>query len=135
MDVVSRTGVYGVVEEQGKWLVIRQKRGPHAGKYDLPGGGIEPGEGIEEALRREFVEEVGMRFGEMRLMGNFTVTTEAVSKSGEKFLFHQIALVYRVDYCESLGSSGEFEHYWIDPNRESELSPLVSKALELKKIK
>ena len=44
--------------DEKKTLLIRQKRGPYAGKLDFPGGGIEFGESPEQALRREFAEEV-----------------------------------------------------------------------------
>src|SRR5690606_6845147 len=45
---ISRVGVYGVAFQKERLLVIKQGKGPHRGKYDLPGGGIKPGETIEE---------------------------------------------------------------------------------------
>ena len=47
-----RPSVYGVLIEDDKILLSRQWDG-----YDFPGGGIELDETIEEALRREFIEE------------------------------------------------------------------------------
>lgn len=50
-----RPSVYGILIENNKILLSRQWDG-----YDFPGGGIELDETIEEALRREFVEETGV---------------------------------------------------------------------------
>lgn len=35
-------GAYGICYEDGKLLVIRKKGGPYTGRYDLPGGSLEP---------------------------------------------------------------------------------------------
>lgn len=51
-----RPSVRGIVLHSGKVLMV------HSLKYDyykFPGGGIEPGEGMEEALCRELREETG----------------------------------------------------------------------------
>ena len=51
----ARTGVYGVAEDKGcRAAVVRIPTGCF-----LIGGGIEPDESREEALRREFLEETG----------------------------------------------------------------------------
>lgn len=55
--LVYRPSVYGVILYDGKILLARTKS---KGKYALPGGKIEIGENIEDALRREVREETGI---------------------------------------------------------------------------
>jgi 8-oxo-dGTP diphosphatase len=53
---VIRVGAYGLVSDnRGRLAVVRTGQGTF-----LPGGGIEPGEGPEEAIAREVLEECGM---------------------------------------------------------------------------
>lgn len=50
-----------VLERDGLVLICRRKAGQHyAGKWEFPGGKVEPGEGLPEALRRELMEELGI---------------------------------------------------------------------------
>lgn len=54
-----RVAVDGAVEHDGQILLIEYndaRLGPHWG---LPGGGVEPGESIQQALVREVLEETG----------------------------------------------------------------------------
>ncbi len=54
--------VVAVIEREGRVLV--QQRPPGgllAGLWEFPGGKVEPGEGLEAALRREVREELGVR--------------------------------------------------------------------------
>lgn len=55
----SHIGVYGIYIKNNAVLLIKKSRGPYKGMYDLPGGRMEPGETMEEGLKREFIEEVG----------------------------------------------------------------------------
>lgn len=50
-----RPSVYALILQEGRVLLVPQWDG-----YDFPGGGIEKGESIEEALLREVKEETGL---------------------------------------------------------------------------
>ncbi len=55
--LIQRPSVYGIIMHEHHVLLCRTKV---TGKYVLPGGGIEKGELIEDALKREVVEEAGI---------------------------------------------------------------------------
>ncbi len=61
--------VAGVLLREGKVLLARHTYGPGKGKLIIPGGYIEEGEMPEEALKREFLEEVGITVRPTKLIG------------------------------------------------------------------
>jgi 8-oxo-dGTP diphosphatase len=66
-DDPGRRGVVGIVFRDGRMLVIRRARSVVAPLvYCFPGGGIEGEESEEEALVREFREEVGVALRPLR---------------------------------------------------------------------
>jgi ADP-ribose pyrophosphatase YjhB (NUDIX family) len=58
-----------VVLERGRVLLALRGRPPYAGTWDLPGGFLEAGEPPEIGLRREVLEELGVRVSSARFIG------------------------------------------------------------------
>ena len=57
-----RVVVAALLERDGTILICRRAAGqPHAGKWEFPGGKVEPGEQLDAALRRELLEELDIR--------------------------------------------------------------------------
>jgi nucleoside triphosphatase len=52
-----RPSAYGILVNDGKILLVKTRS---TGKYFFPGGAVELGERIEEALKREVIEETGL---------------------------------------------------------------------------
>jgi 8-oxo-dGTP diphosphatase len=74
-DDPGRRGVVGVAIRDGRMLVIRRSRTVVAPLvYCFPGGGIEPGESEEQALVREFHEEVGIAVRPVRRLWECVTT-------------------------------------------------------------
>ncbi len=65
----TRPGAYGVIRDGGDVLITEQAEPVR--EFQLPGGGIDPGEGALRALHRECLEETGWRIAVLRRLGAF----------------------------------------------------------------
>lgn len=65
----ARPGAYAILPRDGRVLVTWQAE-PHR-EFQLPGGGIDPGESPVAALHREVLEETGWRIAQPRRLGAF----------------------------------------------------------------
>ncbi|MBW3614570.1 MAG: NUDIX domain-containing protein [Actinobacteria bacterium] len=52
--------VGAIVVDEGELLVVRRGLGPGGGKWSIPGGRVEAGETLAEAVVRELEEETGL---------------------------------------------------------------------------
>ena len=58
-----------VIDERNRLLMMKRS---DSGCWGLPGGATEPGEVMEDAAKRETLEEVNLKVGEMSLFGVFS---------------------------------------------------------------
>ena len=89
-------GVYGICTKDDQVLVIKKGRGPYKGLYDLPGGRIEFGEKVEESLRREFEEEVGVSSVQANFLAYNEYFCQFTNDLGELKDFHHVGLYFTV---------------------------------------
>lgn len=64
--------VDGLIPIDGKFVLIRRKYYPYEGKLALPGGMVEYGEKVEDAIRREMKEETGVDVEIVRILGVYS---------------------------------------------------------------
>ena len=64
--------------------------------YDLPGGRIEKDETLEDALKREFIEETGCEIGELSFVGCNEYECEYLNDRNEKREFYHTGSYYVV---------------------------------------
>ena len=56
-----------LIDAEGRFLITSRPAGKvYAGHWEFPGGKVEPGESVEQALQRELHEELGITIGAAR---------------------------------------------------------------------
>ena len=68
--------VGGIVIHDGALLMIKRANDPSKGLWTVPGGRVEPGEYLAEAVRREVQEETGVKVDVGELLGVLEVIGE-----------------------------------------------------------
>jgi 8-oxo-dGTP diphosphatase len=61
-----------VVDAEGRVLLIERRNAPFKGKLALPGGFVDSSESVEDACRRELLEETGVRVRRLTLVGVYS---------------------------------------------------------------
>lgn len=61
MNARPLVAVGAIALSDDRLLMIRRGHGPGAGEWSVPGGKVEPGELVAEAVVRELAEETGLR--------------------------------------------------------------------------
>lgn len=72
-----QSAVMVIMDGEGRFVSVRQRGGPFKGAWLLPGGGLEPGESAEEAVRREVREETGLEVISLRHIRRYEVRLSA----------------------------------------------------------
>jgi 8-oxo-dGTP diphosphatase len=67
-----RVAVDGILMMNGELVAIRRKYPPFREKLALPGGFVEYGETVEDAVVREFEEETGLKTRVQRILGVYS---------------------------------------------------------------
>lgn len=90
--------VGAVVPIDGRVVLVRRAKEPLKGRWTLPGGALELGETLEEAVAREVEEETGLRVVPREVLA----VLDRIHRENGRVAFHYVI----VDYvCERL--SGE----------------------------
>jgi ADP-ribose pyrophosphatase YjhB (NUDIX family) len=89
-------GVAAIVFSGESVLLVRRGNEPSRGRWGLPGGVVELGEGVEEAMVREVGEETSVTVRPTRLL---TVFDSIVRDEEDKIRYHYILCEY---LCEAV---------------------------------
>ena len=66
---VPGVGCGAAIVREGRLLLVKRRRPPEAGCWNLPGGKVDFGERVEDAIVREIGEEIGVRVALLRPLG------------------------------------------------------------------
>jgi len=84
--------VGALIFEQGKILLVERGKEPLKGYWSIPGGIVETGEKLEEAIRREVAEETGLEIEPSFL---FEIFERIIPDAEGKPEYHYVLM----DYC------------------------------------
>ncbi|MFI0738364.1 NUDIX domain-containing protein [Streptomyces sp. NPDC021100] len=125
-DGVEKSVVGAVIaDEGGKVLLLHRPADDYlGGLWEMPSGGVEPGESLIEALRREVAEETGLTVAEVGgYLGHFDYRSGSGRRTRQ---FNFVAVVTG----QTIRLTEHDAHLWADEGRQGEVSSAVRTVLD-----
>lgn len=92
-------GVGAVILQGDEVLLVRRGKPPRKGEWSLPGGAVETGESLEEACRREILEETGLS---VELLSRCAVLDRITRDDWDRVQYHYVLIDYA---CRPIGGA------------------------------
>ncbi|MGP8125785.1 MAG: NUDIX domain-containing protein [Nitrososphaerales archaeon] len=110
----KKVGVAGIIPLGRTVLVLRRSHtdGFLPGAYDLPGGGIEPGESPDEGIGREVLEETGLHTTIVKTLGSRGYILDPDSGKRDKILIVYLLRVAKGGFRITLSKEHD-EYRWV----------------------
>jgi len=104
--------VAAIVFKEGRVLLVKRGKEPNRGRWGLPGGVVELGETVEEAIHREVEEETGLEVKPTRLA---TIFDSIYGDEQGKVRYHYVLFEYLCEYVggELVAGSDAPEVRWV----------------------
>ena len=128
-------GVGAIIIESGCILLVERGREPLKGQWSLPGGAVEVGEKLADAVRRETLEETGLVVEPLAVVETFERITRDAEGLAE---YHYVLVDYlcRVTGGELKAGDDVSKAQWVDRACLSQYQitegtlPVIEKAFE-----
>ena len=127
--------VSAAIMRDGKIFVVRRARPPADGLFSLPGGVVEAGETLKEAVMREVSEEIGIAIEPVALAGfRETIARDQADRVERHFVI--LCFAARWQAGEPALNEELSEARWLDPQELATLpttpglAEIVSTAIE-----
>jgi 8-oxo-dGTP diphosphatase len=105
-------GVGAVVVHEGRVLLVKRGKEPLKGRWVVPGGTVELGETLRDAVAREVHEETGLSVRPREV----ALVFERIERPAQEVLYHYVIVDYVCDLlggCLQAGSDA-LDAAWVD---------------------
>jgi ADP-ribose pyrophosphatase YjhB (NUDIX family) len=119
---VPLVGVGAVIVQADRVLLIQRGSEPMKGRWTIPGGLVELGESLTEAVQRECLEETGLQVEAVALVE----LLDRIHREETRVRYHYVIADYlcRVTAGEPRAGSDAAEVYWAEPTEWQSPGPL-----------
>lgn len=107
-------GVGALILRERRMLLVKRSKEPSKGMWSIPGGRLELGETIEEAVKREVLEECGVQIDIVRVL---EVMDNILHDNDGKVSYHFVLIDLLANYVsgEPNAQSDVDECRWVTP--------------------
>ena len=104
-----------ILDSEGKLLITKRAKEPKKGMLDLPGGFVNPLESVEDALRRELHEELGVAVSDARYLCSFP---NRYVYSGLTYFTIDLAFICSIDDISGIKPADDVEDaFFVEPEK------------------